>query len=63
MIPNPDTGKRPLIIMLEKEAHIFNTTLQTQLFFSNFDQKSKIKSQEYFNFIADKKALITIIYG
>ena len=62
MIPNPDTGKRPLIIMLEKKTHIFNTTLQTQLL-SNFDQKSKIKSQEYFNFIADKKALITIIYG
>ena len=39
----------------------FDPNLQKQLL-SDFGQKSKIKSQEYSKFIADKKALMTIIY-
>ena len=43
-------------------GHIFGANLQKQLL-SDFDQKSKIKSQKYSKFIANKKALMTIIYG
>ena len=48
--------------MLEKKTQVLDTNLQKQLL-SDFEQRSKIKSQEYSKFITDKKALITIIYG
>ena len=60
--PFQGTGESPPIIMLEQRKHVFDPNLQKQLL-SDSNQKSKIKSQEYFKFIADKKALITIIYG
>ena len=41
---------------------MFNANLQKQLL-SDFEKKSKIKSQEYSKFISDKMALMTIIYG
>ena len=47
---------------MKQRAHIFDANLQSQLL-SNFTQKSKIKSQEYSKFVADNKALMTIIYG
>ena len=49
------------IIKLEKKTHVFKANLQKQLL-SDFDQKFKIKSQEYSKFVADKKALMTIIF-
>ena len=42
--------------------HSFDANFQKQLL-SDFDQKSKIKLQEYSKFVADKKTLMTIIYG
>ena len=48
--------------MAEQRAHVFDANLQKQLQ-SDFDQKSKIKSQEYSKFIVDKMALMAIIYG
>ena len=56
------TGERPPIIVMMQRTHVFDTNLQKQLL-SDFNQKSKIKSQEYSKFIANKKALMTIIYG
>ena len=47
--------------MVEK-THVFNSNLQKQLL-SEYDQKSKIKSQEWAKLTADKKSLITIIFG
>ena len=47
---------------MEQRIHIFDANLQSQLLF-DFAQKSKTKSQEYFKFVANKKALMTIIYG
>ena len=56
------TGKYPAIIRLVQKTHVFNANLQKQLM-SDFNQKSKVKSQEQSKFIAGKKALMTIIYG
>ena len=55
-------NKRLSIIKLEQKSHVFNANLQKQLL-SDFKQKSKIKSEECSKFVADKKALITIIFG
>ena len=54
-------GTRAQIIALEQQTHVLNANLQKQLL-SEFDQKSKIKSQEFSKFVADKKALMTIIF-
>ena len=45
-----------------EQTHVFDTNLQKELL-SEYKQDSKIKSQEYCKFLADKKALITIIFG
>ena len=55
-------GVRPLIIVLEKKTHIFDTNLQKQLL-SDYKQKSKTKAQEWSKLTADKNFLMTIIYG
>ena len=47
--------------MVEKTC-VFNSNLQKQLL-SNYDQKSKIKSQEWAKLTANKILLITIIFG
>ena len=57
-----DDGSSLQTITLEQQTNIFNANLQKQLL-SEFDQKSKIKSQEFSKFVADKKALMTIIFG
>jgi len=49
------------IIRLDQQTHVLNANLQKQLL-SDFNQKSKIKSQEYSKFVVDKKALMTIIF-
>ena len=56
-----NTDLRPPITVVVKK-HDFDTNLQKQLL-SEHKRKSKIKSEEYAKFIADKKALITIIFG
>ena len=45
-----------------EKTHVFNSNLQKQLL-SDYDQKSKIKSQERAKLISDKKSLIAIIFG
>ena len=41
---------------------LFNANLQNQLL-SKLDQKAKTKPQNFSKFVADKKALITIMFG
>ena len=60
--PDPNTGLRPPIITMVQQRHVFNANLQKELL-SEFEQNFKIKSQEYSKFLADKEALITIIFG
>ena len=45
-----------------EHTHAFNANLQKQLL-SDYDLKSKIKTQEWVKLTTDKKLLITIIYG
>ena len=57
-----NTGLRPSIVTLLNQTHVFDTTLQKELL-SEYKRNSKIKSQEYSKFLANKKTLITIIFG
>ena len=47
---------------MEQRTHVSDATLQKQLLLE-YNQNSKIKFQEFFKFVADKKALMTIIFG
>ena len=53
-------GSCAQIIMLEQQMCVFNTNLQKQLL-SECNQIPKIKSQYFPKFVANKKALMTII--
>ena len=44
------------------KTHVFDANLQKQLLWE-YKRKSKIKSEEYVKFVADKKDLIIIIFG
>ena len=57
-----NTGLCPPIVTLLQQTHIFDANLQKDLL-SEYKRSSKIKSEEYAKFLADKKALITIISG
>ena len=56
------TGERPACFEMMERTHVFDTNLQKELL-SEYKRDSKNKSQEYSKFLADKKALITIILG
>ena len=56
------TSLCPCTITMERRTHIFDSHLQKRLI-SIFERYSKNKSQEYFKFLANKKALIMIIFG
>ena len=56
------TGVRLFVPIVVEQIHDFDANLQKQLLFE-YKRKSKIKSEEYPKFIADKKALIIIIFG
>ena len=59
----PDTnGVRPVIKRLTTKTHVFNENLQKQRIAENKLQK-RLKHQEWDTIIADKKALMTLIYG
>ena len=45
-----------------EQTHVFDTNLQKKLL-SEYKRNSKNKSQEYAKFLADKKALTTILFG
>ena len=54
-------GSRPKRFETMERTHIFAANLQKELL-SQYEWDSKNKSQEYAKFLADKKALITIIF-
>ena len=59
----PDSkGILPVIMELQQKSHVSDPNLQKQLL-SEYDQKSKLKLQEWAKLGSDKKSLITIIYG
>ena len=53
----------PLLLPLcYKKIHVFDANLQKRLLLQ-YKRNSKIKSEEFAKFVANKKALITIIFG
>ena len=60
-IPDPTTLLRAPIVTMQKRTNVFNPHLQKQLL-SEQDMKCKLKLQEWFKLIADKKSLMNIIY-
>ena len=46
----------------DAKTHVFDANFQKQLL-SGYKRKSKIKSEEYAKFVANKKSLIAIIFG
>ena len=56
------TNMRPLTYQVMEQTIVTNANLQKQLR-SEYKYDSKNKSQEYNKFLADKKSLITILYG
>ena len=56
------TGLRPPITTVLQKTHVFDANLQKRLLLQ-YKRNSKIKYEEYAKFLADKKALITIIFG
>ena len=53
---------RPVTYQVMEQTIVTNANLQKQLL-SEYERNSKNKSQEYNKFLADKKSLITILYG
>ena len=60
--PDPTTKKRPTVIKLQERTNVHNPDLQKKLLLEH-DLKSKIQMREWYKLTADKKALMTIIYG
>ena len=60
--PAAQTGACPIIISMVEKTHILNANVQKQLL-SEYDQKSKIKSQKCSKLTTDKKSLTIIING
>ena len=56
-----NTDLHPGIVTLLQQTHVFDTNFQKELL-SEYKQNFKNKDQEYAKFLADKKALITIIF-
>ena len=64
--PNNDPadviGECPVRYRMMEQRHVFDANLQKELLLE-YKQDSKNKSQEYAKFLANKKALITILFG
>ena len=60
-VPAAD-GSRPVHFEIMEQTHIFDGSFQKELLLE-YERDSKNKSQEYTKFLADKKALITILSG
>ena len=56
------TLRRALVVKVQKRSNVFNLYLLKQLL-SEHNMKCKLKLQEWFKLTADKKSLMTIIYG
>ena len=57
----PD-GLRPICYEMMEQTHVFDANLQKELL-SEYKRNTKNKSQEYAKFLAEKKALIPILFG
>ena len=55
-------GLRPPVVEVQEKTHVFNPNLQKQLL-SEHDIQCKLKLGEWYKLLADKKSLMTIIYG
>ena len=53
---------RPVVTAMQEKSHVFDPNLQKQLL-SEYEMKCKLKLQEWSKLTADKKSLMTIIYG
>ena len=53
---------RPAHFEILEQTHVFDTNLQKELL-TEYEQDSKNKSKEYAKFLANKKALVMIIFG
>ena len=60
--PDTVTGEHFACFEMMEQRHVFDSNLQKKLL-SEYERDSKNKSQEYTKFLANKKALITIIFG
>ena len=60
--PDANTGLCPLVTKVHEKTHVFNPNLQKQLL-SEHDMKCKLKLQEWSKPLANKRSLMTIIYG
>ena len=59
---DPLTGICPPIIEMVEKVHVFDANLQKQLL-AEYEQKSKVKSQQWAKLLSNKKSLITILFG
>ena len=59
---NAVTNERPVTYETAEQTIVMDANLQKQLL-SEYKRNSKNKSQEYSKFLADKKSLITILFG
>ena len=55
-------GARPKRTEVQQKSHVFEANFQNQLL-SKYNQKSKLKLQEWSKLTANKKTLMTIIFG
>ena len=60
--PEQPNDLRPIRFEMMEQTHVFDANLQKKLLLE-YKQKFKNKSQEYAKFLADKKALIIILFG
>ena len=57
-----DDGLRPVCYQMMEQTHVTDSNIQKELLLE-YERNSKNKSKEYSKFPADKKALITILFG
>ena len=60
--PHVNTGRRPPVIKVQEKTHIFDPNLQKQLLWEH-DIQCKLKVSEWSKLLADKRSLMTILYG
>ena len=55
-------GSPPVLFRTMEQTHVTDKNLQKELL-SEYERNSKNKSQEYSKFLANKKSLITVLFG
>ena len=59
---NAQTGRCPEVVEVQEKTHIFDQNLQKQLLLEH-DIQYKLKLGECSKLLADKRSLMTFIYG